>query len=188
MHVAAVRAPGVDARLPRVPGASWRMKVTRTDPSGAAAGGLLLHRSTRAWAGGRRLDDRPPYEGTDLPVERAPELLRPAIGGALSSHGPGFAWRLGTVRTLSTVAVTDVAHGVFLGRISTNEGAIPLKRLRALGLARLERGAHAVVLTTSSRVELDEAVSPQREVRRRRFDERRAGSTTETRWSFQVTE
>jgi hypothetical protein len=167
----------VGPRLPKIPGATWRMERSAAAPPTATE----LHRSSRAWSGRLALDRDPPA----LPLPVGPEILRPLAGGALSARGAGWSWA-SDPRTLFTIDVVDVARGAFCYRVLTNDSDLPPRRLEALGLARLSPGAHTFSLETSPFTSVDDAVSSDAATRRRRFDLQRAGAATYETIAFTV--
>ena len=84
--------------------------------------------------------------------------------------------------------LVDLAHGTQRFRVLTTDADIPLTRLEALGLSRLEPGEHVLDLTTTPGVSVDELTQPDPGQRKHRFDPHVAGATTYQRFRFMVTE
>jgi hypothetical protein len=168
-------------RLPLIPGARMRAGVEATHPRGEAEGGFF--RSIEAWSGTRPLSVNP----VSIDVVAGPDLVRPTVGGILSRRGLGFEWRSFGIAALSTLTVIDITRGGARFRVLTTGEEVSLARLAELGLPKLELGDHMLDLSTSPLVGIDDATSPDVDVRRRRHDSTRPGMTTRLRVPFQVT-
>lgn len=165
-------------RLPRIDGATWRMKASATAPPTL----LSLHRSSQAWSGSLPIGHDP----LALPLPVGPEITRPLAGGALSARGAGLSWN-DDPGALFTADVIDEARGVFRYRIVGVATDLPFRRIENLGFPRLRPGPHTLSLTTAPFASVDDAVSPDPLARTRRFDERRSGGATYETVPFTVT-
>ena len=173
-------APTTALRLPLVAGATWRVGAWAQSPP--ADDRPYFHRSSQAWSGTLPLT----AENVAIEVPGAPEPTRPALEGTFSRRGPRFAWSAGAPG-LASLALVDLARGRQRFRALTSESAVDLRRLEALGLARLEAGDHVFDLTTTPGAGVDELTQPDARLRRGRFDTHVPGSTTYQRFRFQVT-
>ena len=72
-------------------------------------------------------------------------------------------------------------------RAFTADAELPLRRLEALGLARLEPGDHVLELTTTPGATVDELTQPDEGQRRHHLDHHVPGAITYQRFRFQVT-
>lgn len=168
-------------RLPQLPGASWHVGAWAQHPP--APERPYFHRSSQAWTG--MLSLATSNVSLDVPV--APETTRPLLEGQLSRGGKGVAWDAREA-ALASVVVVDLAYGRQRFRAFTTETEIPLQRLEALGLERLQRGEHVLDLTTTPGASVDELTEPSAPRRRRPFDTKVPGASTFQRFRFMVTE
>jgi hypothetical protein len=182
MPLASAADVATTIRWPMIPGVQLRAAVAASHPRGDEQGGFF--RSIEAWSGVRR----PGLDPIGIDVMAGPDIVRPATGGTLSRRGLGFEWSSSSAAVLSTLTVVDTARGAARFRVVTTGHEVPLERLAAIGLPKLGLGKHLLDLTTSPRVGIDDAVSPDAEVRRRREDYTHAGDLTRLRVPFEVTE
>ena len=167
-------------RLPLLPGAGWQVAgwtqnaPNPDDPS--------FHLSMQAWSGTLPLSTA--NVAFDLPTPPAP--LRPTMAGDFSRRGAGFAWD-GTHPGLAELVVVDATHGGEKLHAFTADAEVSLKRLDALGLARLRQGEHTMDLTTTPGMTADELTEPDAPKRRERFDVDSPGAITYQRFRFVVT-
>lgn len=176
-----VPAASMTVRLPLIPRAEVRAAVSARHPRSDARGAFL--RSTEVWSGTRALSVEP----LALEVEAGPEMLRPETGRGLSRRGLGFEWSKMDDVALYTLTVIDTMRGGARYRVLTEEHEVALGRLAILGLPELDLGDHVADLSTSPRVRLADAASPDPDVRRRRHDRTSPGIMTRLRVPFQVT-
>jgi hypothetical protein len=167
-------------RLPNLAGATWRVGAWAQHPP--TPDRPYFHRSSQAWSGTLPLSTT--NIALDVPV--APEPLRPAMEGTLSRRGVGLAWD-GGAPALASVVVVDLVRGRQRFRVFTAEAEVPLRRLEALGLPRLEPGEHVFDLTTTPGAIVDEVAEPDAHLRRSRADIHVPGATTYQRFRFVVT-
>lgn len=167
-------------RLPLIPQATMRAAISATHPRADAEAGFS--RSAEAWSGSLPLSN-----GVSLDVTVGPDLVRPAASGSLSRRGAGFEWLAPPGGVLSTLTVTDISHGAARFRVFTMDPRAPLARLAQLGLSKLEVGNHVLDLSTSPHFGVEDAVSPDVVLRRRRENRALPGATTYLRVPFQVT-
>ncbi|MDF2696085.1 MAG: hypothetical protein K0S65_4468, partial [Labilithrix sp.] len=180
MPLATVAAASTTLRVPLIPGARVRAGVSASHPRGEEQGGFF--RATESWSGVQRLGS----DALGVDVVVGPEMVRPATGAIFSRRGLGFEWNPAGKAALSTLTVVDTAHGAARFRIVTNGHEVPLARLIELGLPKLELGDHILDLSTSPLVGVDDALSPDVNVRRRRADRTQPGFATYLRVPFQV--
>lgn len=168
-------------RLPRLPGATWRVGAWVQHPP--TPDRPYFHRSSQAWSGSLPLATA--NVALDVPV--APEPIRPEMEGTLSRRGVGLAWD-GHAPALASIVLVDLARGKQRFRAFTSEPELALRRLEALGLARLEPGEHVFDLTTTPGAIVDELAEPDEHTRRSRADVRVPGGSTYQRFRFLVTQ
>jgi hypothetical protein len=168
-------------RLPMLPGATWRVGAWAQHPP--TPDRPYFHRSAQAWSGTLPLSTT----NVALDVPMAPEPIRPAMEGTLSRRGVGLAWD-GQTPSLASVVLVDLARGKQRFRAFTAEPEIALRRLEALGLARLEPGEHVFDLTTTPGAIVDELTDPDEHRRKSRVDVHVPGATTYQRFRFVVTQ
>jgi hypothetical protein len=166
--------------LPQIPGATWTVGAWAQSPSFEDR--PYFHLSSQAWSGTL------PLSATNVAIDipSPPEPVRPALEGTLSRHGIGVGWTAAGP-ALSSLVLVDLARGRQLLRAFTAETSVDLRRLEALGLARLEPGEHVFDLTTSPGGNVDELTQPDPRFRHDRFDTRTHGAATYQRFRFTVT-
>jgi len=173
-------SPSTAISIPQIAGATWNVGTWAQSP--LDDGRPDFHRSSQAWSGAL------PLSATNVAIDvpNAPVPARPAVEGALSRHGIGFAWTApGT--GLASLVLVDIAHGRQRLRAFTADTGIDLRRLAALGLPRFEPGEHVFDLTTSPGATVDELTQPDPRLRRDRFDTRAPGAATYQRFRFTMT-
>ncbi len=173
-------SPSTTLSLPQIPGATWKVGAWAQSPSFEDR--PYFHVSSQAWSGTL------PLSATNIAVDipSAPAPVRPALEGSLSRHGIGLAWTA-PGPCLASLVLVDLARGRQRLRAFTADAAIDLRRLEALGLARLQPGEHVFDLTTSPGANVDELTQPDPRFRRDRFDTRSPGAATYQRFRFTVT-
>ncbi len=171
-------SPSTALSLPQIAGATWTVGAWAQSPTYEDR--PYFHVSSQAWSGTL------PLSATNVALELPgiAQPVRPDLEGVLSRHGAGLAWTAPSPGLASLVLV-DLARGRQRFRAFTAEATIDLRRLEALGLARLQPGEHAFDLTISPGSNVDEKSDPQR--RRDRFDTRIPGAATYQRFRFVVT-
>jgi hypothetical protein len=168
-------------RLPQLPGATWHVGAWMQHPPTPER--PYFHRSSQAWSGTLPLTTT----NVSIDVPSAPETMRPAMEGTLSRRGPGFGWD-GRAPALASLVVVDLARGRQRFHAFTADAEVPLARLEALGLAKLEPGEHVLDLTTTPGTSVDELTQPDPRQRKGRFDPQVPGATTYQRFQFMVTQ
>ena len=173
-------SPSTTLSLPQIAGATWKVGAWAQSPS--LEDRPYFHVSSQAWSGTL------PLSATNVAVDvpSAPVPVRPALEGTLSRHGAGLAWTP-PGPGLAALVLVDLTHARQRLRAFTADAAIDLRRLEALGLARLEPGEHVFDLTTSPGSSVDELTQPDARFRRDRFDTRSPGAATYQRFRFTVT-
>ncbi|MDB5217449.1 MAG: hypothetical protein JWO86_5376 [Myxococcaceae bacterium] len=168
-------------RLPILPGATWRVAAWVQHPP--TPDRPYFQRSAQAWSGTL------PLETTNvaLTVPAVPEPMRPALEGPFSRRERALVWD-GHAPALASVVLVDLARSEQRFRVFTAEPDVPLRRLEALGLRRIDHGAHVLDLTTTPGATVDELTDPDESHRKDRFDLRVAGGTTYQRFRFTVTQ
>lgn len=172
--------PVATMRLPKLAGATFRVDAWAQHPP--TPDRPYLHRSSHAWTGPLPLT----VNNVSLDVPTPPATVRPALEGQLSSAGKGFSWTEGA-RGLVSLVVVDLARGRQRFRAFTAQSEIPLQRIEALGLERLERGEHVLDLTTTPGATLDGLTQPHDEPGRRPIAEA-PGAMTYQHFRFVVTQ
>ena len=168
-------------RLPVLPGATWRVGAWAQHPP--TPDRPYFHRSSQAWSGTLPLTTT----NVALDVPMAPDPIRPSMEGTLSRRGVGLAWD-GQTPGLASVVLVDLVRGKQRFRAFTAEREISLRRLEALGLARLEPGEHVFDLSTTPGAIVDELTEPDAHRRKSRVDVHVPGATTYQRFRFLVTQ
>ncbi|MBS2014366.1 MAG: carboxypeptidase regulatory-like domain-containing protein [Deltaproteobacteria bacterium] len=173
-------APSAVLRLPRIPGATFRVGAWMQHP--AIETQSYFHRSSQAWSGTLPLG----VGNVALAVPLGPELVRPTAEGRLSRRGAGYAWAA-KARGLHTLVVADLARGRQVMRAHTSDPSLALTAVEALGVRRLEPGEHVLDLTSRADADVDELTQPDERVRTRRFGREAPGAETYQRFRFVVT-
>jgi hypothetical protein len=156
----------IGSRIPKIDGASWRVKVRST----RAPAPPLLYGTSTAWSGALAIGASAPSLYLDDPP-------------IVTADTTALSWS-GTPGMLATADVMDVTHGAYRYRVVTNEASVTFDRLQRLGLASLLPGAHTVTLATSGATAIDDALSADPTVRGSRTDEHRPGGSTYQRVAF----
>ena len=167
-------------RLPLLPGARWHVGAWVQHP--LTPDRPWFHRSAQVWSGTL------PLATTDvaLDVPPLPEPLRPELEGTFSRRARALVWDSGAP-ALASVVLVDLGRGQQRFRAFTAAGEVSLRGLEALGLARVENGAHLLDLTTTPGATVDELTDPDEQHRKDRFDVHVAGGTTYQRFRFTIT-
>jgi hypothetical protein len=156
----------IGSRIPKIAGASWRVKVRSTH----APAPPLLYGTSAAWSGALSIGASAPSLYLDDPP-------------IVSANASGVSWAV-TPGMLATADVFDVAHGAYRYRVVTNDASISFDRLKRLGLATLLSGAHTVTLATAEATAIDDALSADPTIRGRPTNEHRPGGSTYERVGF----
>ncbi|MDB4944364.1 MAG: hypothetical protein JWP97_3898 [Labilithrix sp.] len=167
-------------RLPRLDGASLRVNAWAQEPNEPA--GPVFHRSAQARSGVLPV----PCPDVTLDLAPPPVPLRPAPGGEISAHAAGLTWQ-GDTRALASLVVVDAARGQQRLRAFTSEPQLAYDRLIALGLGRLEPGAHVVDLATTPGLDVDALTEPDETAREERSGIDQPGRSSYQRFGFTVT-
>lgn len=167
-------------RLPVLPGATWHVGAWVQHPP--APERPWFQRSAQVWSGTLPLGTT----NVALDVPAVPQPLRPGIEGAFSRRARALVWDTRTP-ALASVVVVSLATGQQRFRAFTADADVSLWRLEALGLPRIEQGAHVLDLMTTPGATVDELTDPDELHRRDRFDVHVAGGTTYQRFQFVVT-
>ena len=173
-------SPSTTLKLPHLPGATW--SVVAWGQNLPDEGDPYSSRASQAWSGAL------PLTATQVAIglPAAPEPLYPAPGGELARHGLGVGWK--TVDNgLSMVALVDLARSKQRLLAYTSGAELPVDRLDALGVGRLDPGTHVMDLTTIPAATVDDLTQPNDRLRLPRFDHHVPGALTYQRFRFVVT-
>ena len=167
-------------RLPLLAGARWHVGAWVQHPP--TPDRPYFQRSAQAWSGTLPLATT----NVALDVPQTPEPIRPDLEGTFSRRARALVWD-GHAPSLASLVLVDLARGEQRFRVVTAEPDVPLRRLEALGLRRVDTGAHLLDLTTTPGATVDELTDPDEAHRKDRFDVHVAGGTTYQRFRFMIT-